>query len=132
MARRGDFEVKIKGTEYIIFEESYVLGWISSISQFEIICDFCLTENHEYFKPPKREEFACFMKGGIRLFGYKFIQEIPQANYDPVWNKSINEYDDYSEIEDLQFVESSMKLMTDGFDFLLKFESISIFFNEQK
>jgi len=43
--------MKLLGIDYIVFEDSYLLGWNISNDRIDLYCELLLTEKHPEFEP---------------------------------------------------------------------------------
>jgi len=121
--------MKLLGIDYIVFEDSYLLGWNISNDRIDLYCELLLTEKHPEFEPfDKKKIYGCYKTGRVEISDFMQHEGLPSLQCPISWNKNVNEIKDITEINGL-LIDSDKRLIvlqTDDFELKVVGESIRL------
>lgn len=119
--------MKIKNFNNIVFEDSYVLGWVLSVKKLLLFLQLLLTKNHPEFEDYNEEtEFGCYKLAVIRFNDALSIEGLPLNMIIPKWDSKLKEFIDVAEINEVKEIGNNIIFKTDDYDITVRCDDIDV------
>ncbi len=119
--------MKIKNFKNIVFDDSYVLGWILYAKKLLLFLQLLLTKDHpEYEDYNEGTEFGCYKQAVISFNDALSVEGLPSNMIIPKWNSKLKEFIDVTEINEVKETGENNIFKTDDYELIIRCSEIEI------